>query len=39
MRHLEVDPDLDRMREQPRFKEMVDAAKQRLKMDKAALRN
>ena len=30
MRHVEVDPDLDPIREEPRFKEMVAAAKQRL---------
>lgn len=30
MRHLEIDPDLDRIRDHPRFKEMLASAKQRL---------
>ena len=30
MRHLEIDPDLDRIRDHPRFKEMLAKAKQRL---------
>jgi adenylate cyclase len=32
MRHLEVDPDLDPIRQTPRFKEMLAAAKKRLGM-------
>ena len=32
IRHAEVDPDLDRLREDPRFKEMLAAAKQRLEL-------
>ena len=33
IRHLEVDPDLDRVRHDPRFKEMLAAAKKRLGME------
>jgi adenylate cyclase len=36
IRHLEVDPDLDPIRENPRFKEMLASAKQRLGMAAAA---
>ena len=36
MRHLEVDPDLDPLRAEPRFKEMVASAKQRLGIATAA---
>lgn len=36
IRHLEVDPDLDAIREVPRFKEMLAATKQRLGMKIAA---
>jgi hypothetical protein len=32
IKHLDVDPDLDRVREDPRFKEMLAATKQRLGM-------
>ena len=32
IRHLEVDPDLDPVREDPRFREMLAAAKKRLEM-------
>jgi len=32
LRHLDVDPDLDLIRDDPRFKEMLAAAKQRLRM-------
>lgn len=35
--HLEVDPDLDIIRDDPRFKEMLASARRRLGMDKAAL--
>ncbi|HET6534719.1 MAG TPA: TIR domain-containing protein [Sphingomicrobium sp.] len=35
IRHLEADPDLNRLREDARFKEMLDAAKQRLGMPAA----
>jgi adenylate cyclase len=35
MRHLEVDPDLDPVRDHPRFKEMLGVAKQRLGMAEA----
>jgi adenylate cyclase len=33
IRHAEVDPDLDVLREDPRFKQMLVAAKQRLGID------
>ncbi|HJP67963.1 MAG TPA: TIR domain-containing protein [Sphingomicrobium sp.] len=33
MRHMEVDPDLDPLRSEPRFKEMLAAANARLRMD------
>ena len=33
IKHLEVDPDLDPIREDPRFKQMLSAAKQRLGME------
>jgi adenylate cyclase len=36
MRHLEVDPDLDPLREDPRFKDMVASAKERLGITEAA---
>ena len=36
MRHIEVDPDVDPIREHPRFREMFAAAKQRLSMPSAA---
>jgi adenylate cyclase len=36
MRHLEVDPDLDPIRDDPRFEEMVASAKQRLGLAAAA---
>jgi hypothetical protein len=36
IRHLEVDPDLDAIREAPRFKDMLAATKQRLGMKIAA---
>jgi adenylate cyclase len=36
IRHLEADPDLDPIRDDPRFKEMLAAAKQRLGMAAAA---
>jgi hypothetical protein len=32
LRHLDVDPDLDLIRNDPRFKEMLAAAKKRLRM-------
>jgi adenylate cyclase len=35
IRHLEVDPDLDNIREDPRFKDMLAAAKERLGMREA----
>jgi adenylate cyclase len=35
MRHMEVDPDLDPLRSDPRFKQMFDAAKKRLGMNEA----
>jgi adenylate cyclase len=36
MRHMEVDPDFDPIRNEPRFKEMLASAKQRLGMTEAA---
>ena len=36
MRHMEVDPDFDPVREHPRFKEMLASAKQRLGMAETA---
>ena len=36
MRHLEADPDLDPLRDDPRFQEMVSSAKQRLGLTGAA---
>jgi adenylate cyclase len=36
MRHAEVDPDLDPIRDHPRFKEMLSAAKERLRLETAA---
>jgi len=36
IRHLEADPDLDPLRDDPRFKEMLSAAKQRLGMTETA---
>ena len=36
MRHLEIDPDLDPIRSDPRFKKMLNAAKERLGMDSGA---
>ena len=36
MRHIEVDPDVDGIRENPRFKKMFGAAKQRLGMPETA---
>jgi adenylate cyclase len=36
IRHLEVDPDLDPIREQPQFKEMLAATKKRLGMEASA---
>jgi adenylate cyclase len=36
IRHLEVDPDLDPIRKDPRFKQMLASAKQRLRMVEAA---
>ncbi len=35
IRHLEVDPDLDPIREDPRFQEMLQKAKKRLGMQTA----
>jgi hypothetical protein len=35
IRHLEADPDLDSLREDPRYQEMLAAAKQRLGMGEA----
>jgi adenylate cyclase len=37
MRHMEVDPDFDPIRNEPRFKEMLASAKQRLGMSAAAI--
>ena len=36
IKHLEADPDLDGIRDDPRFKEMLASAKQRLGMKDAA---
>jgi adenylate cyclase len=36
LRHLEVDPDLDPIREDPRFKDMLVGAKKRLGIQAAA---
>ena len=36
MRHIEVDPDVDPIRDDPRFKEMLAAAKERLGMTPTA---
>jgi hypothetical protein len=36
MRHVDADPDLDALRGDPRFKEMVAAAKKRLGLTEAA---
>lgn len=36
MRHIEVDPDFDPIRENPRFKEMLASAKQRLTVPETA---
>ncbi|HVH85941.1 MAG TPA: hypothetical protein VM912_04400, partial [Terriglobales bacterium] len=36
LRHLEVDPDLGPIRDDPRFEKMLTAAKERLGMQKAA---
>jgi len=36
MRHIEVDPDVDPIREHPRFKKIFGAARQRLGMPEAA---
>ena len=33
LRHLDADPDFDPIRDDPRFKEMLAAAKNRLRMD------
>jgi len=36
IRHLEADPDLDPVRDHPRFKKMLDATKNRLGLSEAA---